>query len=82
MAEEMVRDWLAVLLPLKSPPPVEHLADWKASLEMHLEQTDNDPAIARLVQLAEGGKAEVEAALALEISTLADKVLEDGAAQP
>lgn len=80
-AEEMVRDWLAVLLPLKSPPPVEHLADWKASLETQLEHTDDEPAIARFVQLAEGGKEAVEAALALEISTLADKVLDDGAAQ-
>jgi len=80
-AEEMVRDWLAVLLPLKSPPPVEHLADWKASLEKQLENTDDEPAAVRFVQLAEEGKEAVEAALALEISTLADNVLEDGAAQ-
>lgn len=81
MAKEMVRDWLAVLLPLKSPPPVEHLADWKASLEKRLEDTDDEQAVDRFMQLAEGGKEAVEAALALEISTLADKVLEDGAAQ-
>jgi hypothetical protein len=81
MAEEMVRDWLAVLLPLKSPPPVEHLADWKASLEKRLEDTDDEQVVDRFVQLAEGGKEAVEAALALEISTLADKVLEEGAAQ-
>ncbi|MFC5386497.1 hypothetical protein ACFPLB_11015 [Aquamicrobium segne] len=81
MAEEVVRNWLAVLLPLKSPPPVEHLADWKANLEKQLKNTDDKPAVARFVQLAEGGKETVEAALALEISTLADKVLEDGAAQ-
>lgn len=81
MAEEMVRDWLAVLLPLKSPPPVEHLAEWKANLETHLEHTEGEPAIARFVQLAEEGKEAVEAALALEISMLADKVLEDGATQ-
>lgn len=81
MAEKMVRDWLAVLLPLKGPPPVEHLADWKASLEKQLEDTDDEPAVGWFVQLAEGGKEAVEAALALEISTLADKVLEDGAEQ-
>jgi hypothetical protein len=81
LAEEMVRDWLAVLLPLKSPPPVEHLADWKASLEKQLEDTDDKPSVGRFVLLAEEGKEAVEAALALEISTLADKVLEDGAAQ-
>ena len=81
MAEKMVRDWLAVLLPLKSPPPVEHLADWKASLEKHLEAANKEPAVGRYVQLAEAGKEAVEAALSLEISTLADKVLEDGAAQ-
>jgi hypothetical protein len=79
MAEDMVRDWLAVLLPLKSPPPVEHLADWKANLEKQLEDTDEEPTVGRFVQLAEGGKEAVETALALEISTLADKVLEDGA---
>lgn len=81
MAEEVVRDWLAVLLPLKSPPPVEHLADWKAKLEQQLEITDDEPAVARFVHLAEVGKEAVEAALTLEISTLADGVLEDGAAQ-
>ena len=81
MAEEMVRDWLAVLLPLKSPPPVEHLADWKSSLERRLEDTDDEQVVERFVQLAEGGKGAVEAALALEISKLADQVLEDGAAQ-
>ena len=79
MEEEVVRDWLGVLLPLKSPPSVEHLADWKANLEKQLEETDAKPAVVRFVQLAEGGKDAVEAALALEISTLADKVLEDGA---
>jgi len=81
MAGEIVRDWLAVLLPLQSPQPVEHLADWKASLEKQLEHADAEPAVGRFVQLAEGGKEAVEAALALEISKLADKVLEDGAAQ-
>lgn len=81
MAEQMVRDWLAVLLPMKSPPPVEHLADWKASLKKQLEDTDYEPAVGRFVQLAEEGKEAVEAALAFEISALADKVLEDGAAQ-
>lgn len=82
MAEEMVRDWLAVLLPLRSPPPVEHLADWKTSLEKQLQDTDDEPAVGRFMQLAEKGTEAVEAALALEISTLADKVLEDGASQP
>jgi hypothetical protein len=81
LADETVRDWLAVLLPLTSPPLVEHLADWKANLEMQLEHTDDGPVVARFVQLAEGGKEAVEVALALEISTLADKVLDDGAAQ-
>lgn len=81
MAERKVRDWLAVLLPLKGPPPVEHLADWKASLENQLADTDDEPAIGWFVQLAERGKEAVEAALALQISALADKVLEDGAEQ-
>ncbi|MGA1802211.1 hypothetical protein [Rhizobium sp. HT1-10] len=80
-AEEMVRDWLAVLLPLKSPPPVEHLADWKASLDKQLEDTQKEPAVGRFVLLAEEGKEAVETALALQISTLADQVLEDGAEQ-
>ncbi|MGO8126526.1 hypothetical protein ACC728_36760, partial [Rhizobium ruizarguesonis] len=74
-AEEMVRDWLAVLLPLKSPPPVEHLSDWKASLEKQLEDTHNEPAVGRFVLLAEEGTEAVETALAVQISTLADQVL-------
>lgn len=81
LAEELVWDWLAVLLPLKSPPPVEHLADWKASLEKQLEDTNNEYAIGRFVQLAQESKESVEAALAFEISTLADEALEHGAAQ-
>ncbi|MBD1204778.1 MAG: hypothetical protein H9533_11655 [Rhodobacteraceae bacterium] len=81
MAEELVRDWLAVLLPLKSPPPVEHLADWKACLEKQLEDTNDENIVGRFIRLAEEGKESVEAALALEISTFADQALEDGAAQ-
>lgn len=81
LAEELVRDWLAVLLPLKSPPPVEHLADWKANLKKQLEDTNNEYAVGRFVQLAEESKESVEAALAFEISTLADEALEGGAAQ-
>lgn len=81
LAEETVRDWLAVLLPLRSPPPVEHLADWKTSLEKQLEDTDYELAFGHFAQLAEGGKEAVEAALAREISALADQALEDGAAQ-
>lgn len=81
MAEELLRDWLAVLLPLKSPTPVVHLADWKAGLEKQLEYTNEENAVGRFMQLAEEGKESVEAALALEISTLADQALEDGAAQ-
>lgn len=81
LAEELVRDWLAVLLPLKSPPPVEHLADWKASLEKQLDDTNNEYSVGRFVQLAEESKESVEAALAFEISTFADEALEDGAAQ-
>lgn len=81
MAKKMVRDWLAVLLPLKGPLPVEHLADWKASLVKQLEDTDDEPVIGRFVQLAEEGKEAVEAALALEISTLADLAFEGGALQ-
>lgn len=81
MAEKMVRDWLAVLLPLKRPPPVEHLADWRASLEKQLVDVDDKPVVGWFLQLAEGGKEAVEAALALQISTLADKLLDDGAEQ-
>lgn len=80
LAEELVRDWLAVLLPLKSPPPVEHLADWKTSLEKRFEDTNYMHSVGRIIQLAEEGRESVEAALAVEISTLADEALEDGAA--
>ena len=81
MAEELLRDWLAVLLPLKSPTPVVHLADWKAGLEKQLEYTNEENAVGRFMQLAEEGKESVEAALALGISTPAGQALEDGGAQ-
>lgn len=79
-AEGLVRDWLAALLPLKNPPPVEHLADWKVGFGEELKDTIDDHDLSRFVKLAEEGKEAVETALALEISALADQALEDGAA--
>lgn len=77
-AEGLIRDWLAVLLPLKNPPPVEHLADWKVGFGEQLKDTFNEHDLSRFVKLAEEGKEAVEAALAHEISTVADQAFEDG----
>jgi hypothetical protein len=77
-AADIIHDWLAVLLPLKSPPPVEHLADWKTSLDEQLAPHADDPEMDRFVQLAESGKEAVEGALATGIASLADKALEEG----
>lgn len=80
-AESVVRDWLAVLLPLTNPPPVEHLSDWKTGFEEQLKDSIDDQDLSRVLRLAEKGKEAVETALAYEISTLADQVLENGAAE-
>ncbi|SMP62357.1 hypothetical protein [Noviherbaspirillum suwonense] len=77
-ATQHVRDWLAVLLPIKSPPPVEHLANWRSALEENLSQVMPQALITQFILQAQNGKDAVEQALAEDIASRADRTLEDG----
>ncbi|WP_439401043.1 hypothetical protein ACNJYA_27795 [Bradyrhizobium sp. DASA03068] len=75
---DTIRDWLAVLLPLTSPPRVEHLADWRTNLNKSLQEGPERLQMDRFIQLAEDGQEAVEQALATAIAELADDALNEG----
>ena len=75
-----VRDWLAVLLPLRSPPPVEHLADWRSALKERLDQEISSEMVRQFILRAEIGQDAVEQVLAEEIASRSNHALEDGEA--
>lgn len=77
-AVQHVRDWLSALLPLKSPPPVEHLADWHSAIETSLKQEISLEMVNQFIELAKNGTDAVEQAFSEDISLLADKALEEG----
>jgi hypothetical protein len=79
-SSQVIEDWLAALLPLESPPEVEHLGEWRAALEAQLTGLDA-MAVEQFIQRAQSGKEAVEDALAEEISTRADKALAEGEEQ-
>lgn len=78
-AEQTLRDWLAVLLPLPALDPISALADWRAEMAGNLSKTMSQDELARVVQAAEGGKAHVENYLAEQIASIVDPLLEEGA---
>lgn len=79
-SSQVIADWLAVLLPLDSPPAVEHLGEWRNALEKQLAHLD-PVEVEQFIQRAQSGKEAVEDALATEIATRADKALEEGEEQ-
>jgi hypothetical protein len=76
-AAQHLRDWLSVLLPIKIPAPVEHLSDWNSMLKQSLENKITPEAVEQFVTHSNDGREMVEAALAGEISSRADRALED-----
>jgi len=75
---QAVKDWLSALLPLDTPPPVAHLADWRGLLVDDLKASLDDAETARFIGWAQSGKETVEEALAEEITVRADRALEEG----
>ncbi len=59
-AEEAVRDWLSVLLPLIEPPAVETLIDWETDMRQRLPRNAQDLGIEELLDSASRGKIAVE----------------------
>lgn len=77
---QVIAEWLAALLPLESPPAVEHLGEWRGALEEALMGLDSSE-IDKFVSLALDGKEAVEDALAVEINLRAEKVLDEDEGQ-
>lgn len=76
-ARRVIKDWLAALLPLDSPPPVGHLAEWRGALQEKLKDEIPLSDSEQLIALAFDGKGAVEDALAAMITTRAREALED-----
>ena len=78
--EQVIADWLAALLPLESPPTVEHLGEWRGALEEELTGFD-DNEVEQIIALALKGKEAVEDALAMQITSRADRLLNEDEGQ-
>jgi len=76
-ARQVIKDWLAALLPLENPPPVGHLAEWRGALEGELKNELPEGESDRFIALALNGKEAVEEALADLVTTRANQALED-----
>ena len=76
-ATQHVRDWLAALLPLRNPLPVEHLADWRSVLEENLKHQISSEMVDQFISTALNGKVAVERSLEVEITSRANQALED-----
>lgn len=76
-ADDAVRDWLAVLLPLTQPPAVDTMLDWEADLRKVAPAAAKGPLMEALVEAAPRGKDAVEEVLADEITETANAILDD-----
>lgn len=76
-ADDAVRDWLAVLLPLTQPPAVDTMLDWEADLRAATPAAAKGALMEALVEAAPRSKDAVEQVLANEITHTAIGVLDD-----
>ncbi len=76
-AEQYVRDWLAVLLPLPDLDQVAGLADWKSELEQQLGDEPRSKLVSALVSASVQGPSTVEAAFASRLKAEVRKVLQE-----
>lgn len=75
-AEEVVRDWLSVLLPLAQPDESELVLDWAAELRPLFGPDDIAAHI--FFDAADGGDEAVEAAFAGAVKAIVEPVLAEG----
>ena len=80
-AEETLRDWLAVLLPLAELEPVSALADWKTELRKHIPESTPVALVDHFLDASEGDKESVEQVLAGMIREAVEETLEEGDSQ-
>jgi hypothetical protein len=76
-ANEAVRDWLSVLLPLTEPPAVDTLIDWEGDLRQRLPANSSGDQLENLLASAPRGKIAVEEAFALSIQSAVRPALEE-----
>lgn len=76
-AQAVVRDWLAVLLPLSNPVSAATEIDWRGDILSALPDGVASEFIVRLLDAAPGGKEAVEAAFAAELRTQASPALQE-----
>lgn len=75
-AEDIVRDWLSVLLPLAQPDESELVLDWQAELRPLFAADDLAAQI--LLDAADEGDEAVEAAFAGAVKAIVEPVLAEG----
>ena len=76
-AEEAVRDWLSVLLPLKATGPAQAAVEWEPALRQQLHLVDDTPYLERLIVAARAGEESVEQEFATEIITVITPALKE-----
>lgn len=76
-AEEAVREWLSVLLPLKAIGPAQAAVEWEPALREQLHMVDETPYLERLIVAARAGEESVEKEFAAEIATLITPALKE-----
>ncbi len=76
-ADEAVRDWLSVLLPLQAIGPAQAAVEWEPALRAQLHIVDDTPYLERLIVAARGGEEAVEQEFAAEITTLIAPALKE-----
>jgi hypothetical protein len=67
-ANEAVREWLSVLLPLSAPPAVETLTDWEADLRKTIPNQVKVPLVNELLKVAPRGRVAVEETFSRAVS--------------
>jgi hypothetical protein len=76
-ADEAVRDWLSVLLPLQAIGPAQAAVEWEPALRAQLHVMDDSPYLDRLIVAAKAGEEAVEQEFAAEITTLIAPALKE-----
>jgi hypothetical protein len=79
-ADQAVRDWLSVLLPLEAPSSSEAVLVWEADLAKALEGLEDQELVTKLIEASHVGTEAVELSFATSIRTAVVPVLDEESA--
>jgi hypothetical protein len=79
-ADQAVRDWLSVLLPLEGPSSAEAVLVWEPDLAKALEGQEDQELVTKLIEASHIGTEAVELAFATSIRTAVVPVLDEESA--